>query len=258
MDTDTLTDFDYEKQKNAASRLVDHGWGVTPPEQHLIDLEPEFLTIWNQVQTFTMTSVERGYALWQAVRYLVLSGIPGELVECGVWKGGSCMIMAHALSGLETERDIHLYDTFSGMTEPTEEDVIAWNGVPVSQKWEEEKKGIKNHFASWAVGLDQVRQNLALAHYPKNRFVFHPGDVARTLKKDLPEQISLLRLDTDWYESTKIELEMLYPRLVRGGILIIDDYGHFKGARQAVDEYFSDKPAFFQRIDYTGRLLIKP
>ena len=80
-----------------------------------------------------------------------------------------------------------------------------------------------------------------------------------TIPKNSPEKISILRLDTDWYESTKHELEYLFPRLSSGGILIIDDYGHFKGAKKAVDEYFTKNKIqyFLNRIDYTGRLIVK-
>ena len=77
------------------------------------------------------------------------------------------------------------------------------------------------------------------------------------LKKNIPKKISLLRLDTDWYESTKIELEILYPLLQKGGILIIDDYGHWGGSKKAVDEFFLDKYVWMHYIDYACRLIIK-
>ena len=85
------------------------------------------------------------------------------------------------------------------------------------------------------------------------------GIVEKTLlePKNLPEKISILRLDTDFYESTKIELEILYPKLVSGGFLIIDDYGHFKGCRKAVDEYFRDDLPYLHYVDYSCRLIIK-
>lgn len=86
------------------------------------------------------------------------------------------------------------------------------------------------------------------------------GPVEETLITKVPERIALLRLDTDWYESTRAELEYLYPRLVVGGVLIVDDYGHWKGARKAVDEYFAalgnDAP-LLNRLDYTGRMAVR-
>jgi hypothetical protein len=89
------------------------------------------------------------------------------------------------------------------------------------------------------------------------RIHFHTGMVEDTIPRLAPERIAILRLDTDWYVSTKHELEWLWPRLSSGGVLIIDDYGHFTGARKAVDEFFGGQTFLF-RIDYTGRLVTKP
>ncbi|MBI9102130.1 MAG: class I SAM-dependent methyltransferase [Spirochaetales bacterium] len=244
------------------------GWGTIPPDQWRIDLEPGFLEIWDRVKPFTMTSAERGYGLYKGVEYLHANKISGALVECGVWKGGSCMLMALSFMARgEMDRLLYLYDTFTGMTEPTDEDVIAWNNLSVSRKMAEEKRAGRDSFGSWAVGFEDVRQNILSIGYPEERLCMISGDVEKTLKTDpfnqeIPEKIALLRLDTDWYESTKAELEILYPKLVPGGILVIDDYGHFKGARRAVDEYFEGLPAgarpFLSRLDYTGRMAVKP
>ena len=242
---------DREEQITLAARLRDEGWGVEPPEQHLLDIPDEFREIWRSVEEFTMTSIERAYALYEAVRYVCDSGIEGSFVECGVWRGGSCMLMAQTIlrRGI-SPRPVYLYDTFSGMTEPTDEDVIAWNGRSVRERFE--------RFDSWAVGLDEVKANLLTTGYPSEMFHFVRGDVLDTLESIRPESIALLRLDTDWYRSTLRELEVLYPRLRRGGILLLDDYGHFRGAKQAVDEFFRkrEKP-YFARVDYTGRVGVK-
>jgi hypothetical protein len=244
--------------REIAEYLRGKGFGVIPPEQFRIDMEDEFLEIWGKISPFTMTGVERGYALFQAVRYVAEENLPGDLVECGVWKGGSCMLMAHTLLRYKyPPRRIYLYDTFSGMTAPTEDDRIAWNKRRVLDKWEEDLRGIKNSFGSWSSGLDEVKGNLLSTGYPEELFTCIEGDVLETLGRNTPDQIALLRLDTDWYESTKKELQTLYPRVPEGGILIIDDYGHFTGARKAVDEYFAGNPVFLHRIDYTGRLVIK-
>jgi O-methyltransferase len=238
--------------------LKNKGYGVIPPEQYLSDMEESFLSIWEKVNSYTMTSVERGYSLFKSVEYITKNKIPGDLVECGVWKGGSCMIIASTLKYFgDLDRTIYLYDTYGGMSEPGKEDVISWNGRSVLEKWEEDKAGIKNNFGSWAVGLEEVKKNVLGTDYPVDKFTFVPGDVAITLKKTVPREISLLRLDTDWYASTVEELEVLYPLLTNRGVLIIDDYGHFDGARKAVDEYFFDRPILLNRIDYTGRIGIK-
>jgi len=243
---------------NAINSLKEKGYGIIPPEQYLSDMENDFLTIWEDIEPYTMTSVERGYSLFQSVEYIVKNNIPGDFVECGVWKGGSCMLMAMTLKLFgDTDRKIYLYDTFEGMPKPTKEDVISWNGRSVLEKWEEDQSGSKDNFGTWAVGLEEVKFNISKSNYPENNFICIPGDVALTLKEKKPDKISLLRLDTDWYASTVEELETLYPLLVEKGVLIIDDYGHFDGARKAVDEYFLNRSILLNRIDYTGRIGIK-
>ncbi len=245
----------YEKRKELSAVLEGEGYGVIPNDQYRIDMEDQFRTIWEEVSSFTMTSMERGYGLYTAVNYLQDRGIKGDFVECGVWKGGSCMLMIRTLQQLNVDsRSIWLYDTFAGMPEPGVEDIIAWNGSSVKDKWE------NNSFDHWAVSRETVLDNLKPLDYPQNRIRAVEGDVAVTLQQELPESISLLRLDTDWYASTCVELELLYPRLVPGGVLIIDDYGHFEGARRAVDEYFARpdvETPLFSRLDYTGRMAVK-
>ena len=254
-------------EQEARDFLAARGWGVIPPDQYRIDMEPGFLEIWHRVKDFTMTSVERGYALYSAVKYAEENRIPGEFVECGVWRGGSCMLMALTLlSQGSTGRKIRLYDTFTGMTEPTPEDVIAWNGLSVTEKRRRELEEGKDSFASWAVGVQEVKKNLDSTGYPEENLLLIPGDVEKTLSENRPGSAALLRLDTDWYASTRRELEVLYPQLSPGGVLIVDDYGHFRGARRAVDEYFAGPGKgetggtvpLLQRIDYTGRMGIKP
>lgn len=248
-----MTEFD--EQRALADRLDASGWGVVPPDQFRIDIEPEFIELWESISAYTMTSLERAYALYRSVRYVARRGIPGDFVECGVWRGGSCMLMAKTLLAFATEaasldRTIYLYDTFTGMTEPGDEDIIAWNGRSVRERFE--------RFASWAVCREEVEANLQSTGYPPERLRFVEGDIVETLESVRPESIALLRLDTDWYASTAAELDALYPLLVPGGVIIIDDYGHFKGARKAVDEYFAVHPEpLFLRADYTGRVAVK-
>ncbi|MBI9108320.1 MAG: class I SAM-dependent methyltransferase [Spirochaetales bacterium] len=240
--------------------LENKGYGIIPPEQFRIDMEDSFKAIWADVGAYTMTSVERGYALYKAVHYIIGNAVGGDFVECGVWKGGSCMLIARTLLELGvTDRSIFLYDTFEGMPEPGGNDYIAWNGRSVHEKWEEDRLGEKNNFTSWAVDLDSVKANIKSTAYPEDKLIFVRGPVEETLRNVRPDKIGLLRLDTDWYESTKAELELLYPRLTCGGVLILDDYGHFTGAKMAVDEYFAGhgSPPLLNRIDYTGRVAVK-
>lgn len=211
------------------------------------------------LRPYTMTSAERLWSLMSAVRYVVDEGLPGDFAECGVWRGGSIMAMALQLKELGvTDRRIWLYDTFAGMTAPTEKDVEAGTGTAAADMLRTTEVGDGNNV--WCVaGRADVEANVRTTGYPMEQFTFVEGDVAVTLRAQVPDEISLLRLDTDWYESTRIGLEVLYPRLVVGGVCILDDYGHWQGARTAVDEYFdaSGHRPFMHPIDYSGRLFIK-
>ncbi len=211
------------------------------------------------VRPYTMTSSERVWALLKAVDYVVDHDLPGDFAECGVWRGGSVMAMALELTRVGvTDRTLWLYDTYSGMTAPTEQDIEASSGASAAHLMETTEVGDGNNV--WAVASkEDVLQNLGRTGYPLDRFHLVEGDVAQTLKYDVPEQISLLRLDTDWYESTRIGLEVLYPRLVPGGVCILDDYGHWQGARAAVDEYFESLGArpLMMPIDFSGRIFLK-
>lgn len=208
---------------------------------------------------YTMTSPQRLWSLLGAVRHVVNLDLPGDFVECGVWRGGSVMAMASELQRIGvTDRRIWLYDTFAGMTDPTSEDVEAGSGTTAAAMLASTSVGDGNNV--WCVaGRADVEANVRTTGYPFDNFTFVEGDVAKTLMESAPEQIALLRLDTDWYESTRVELEVLYPRLVVGGVCILDDYGHWGGARKAVDDYFNEhgpRP-YMHTIDYSGRVFIK-
>ena len=211
------------------------------------------------VRPFTMTSPQRIWSLLESVRHVCESDVAGDFVECGVWRGGSLMAMALKLRALGvTDRTIWLYDTFSGMTAPTAADVEAASGRPARELMDTTDVGDGDNVWAFATRGD-VEANLRSTGYPMDRFTFVEGDVAVTLPAAAPDRISLLRLDTDWYESTKLGLEVLYPRLSLSGVCIFDDYGHWAGARRAVDEYFRQvgiRP-LMHPIDYSGRVLVK-
>ncbi|MDQ3879541.1 MAG: TylF/MycF family methyltransferase [Chloroflexota bacterium] len=215
------------------------------------DFTPFEMDIIRAVRGHTMTSAERLFALIQAVRYVVAAGIPGAIVECGVWKGGSMMAVAHTLRRLGVaDRELYLFDTFEGMTDPGTEDV-SYTGRPAAADFSED----------WlAVSVEAVREAVTSVGYPADRLHFVKGDVEQTIPGAAPESVALLRLDTDWYASTHHELVHLYPRLASAGVLIIDDYGHWRGARQAVDEYVAETELrlLLNRIDYSGRIAVKP
>ncbi len=223
------------------------------------DMGEAFASAYTRTVSFTMTSRERMYALWQATQHIARAGISGDVVECGVWRGGSSMLAALALLGAGALRPMWLFDTYEGMPVPSERD-RQWDGERAADRLalQERVPGATN---DWAFAtLDDVRQQMAATGYPPELLHFVKGPVEKTLPAQCPSTISLLRLDTDWYESTLHELEHLWPRLSTGGVLIIDDYGHWQGAREATDEFFQAHGVsiLLHRIDYTGRIAVKP
>ena len=238
------------------------GYDITPiyDKNELKDLTDIEFDLINSVKKYTLTSPQRMHALMESVKHIVENKIEGSIVECGVWKGGSMMLVSQTLKKLNhTGYDLYLYDTFEGTTKPSEVD-LDYMGNSMLNAWNKEFEGKKKlpSSADYA-SIEEVQKNIFMTGYPKNKIHFIKGRVEETIPSHIPEKISILRLDTDWYESTKHELEYLFPRLSSGGILIIDDYGHFKGAKKAVDEYFkkNEIKSFIHRIDYTGRLVVK-
>lgn len=218
-----------------------------------IDSDPIFTELFRQARDFSMTGKDAMYALYQSVRYVVASDIPGAIVECGVWRGGSALLAALTLRHIAAERPIYLYDTFEGMTEPSAADVDV-EGAQANDYIAEYADDGK-----WCYASLQEVQELFHRHGFGDQIVFVPGDVADTIPARAPaEPIAILRLDTDWYESTRLEMDLLYPRLSSGGVLIVDDYGHWRGSRQAVDEYFATHRApLLNRVNNQVRLSIK-
>jgi O-methyltransferase len=197
------------------------------------------------VKPFTMTSKQRIHGLFNSLEEIRINKVEGDIIECGVWKGGNILgIMEYLDFHKIYDKRIWLYDTFQGMTNPSQID-----------------EDYVRHKASDILGsvmcyspLEEVKKTLSLSKYPEENIKIVIGDVRETLNLDanLPEKLSILRLDTDWYDSTKKELEVLYPLLDEKGILIVDDYGHWKGCKVAVDEYFVNEKIKIEVLDYTG------
>jgi hypothetical protein len=201
------------------------------------------------VTPYTMTSVERITSLYESLEYIRNNNIDGDIVECGVWKGGNILGCMEYLNYYKINKKVYLYDTFSGMTDAQDFD-----------KSHDGDSG-SNWVGRCDCDIDEVKSNLSKSKYPKKNIKFIQGDVLNTLdkKENLPSKISLLRLDTDWYESTKKEMNVLYPLLVNNGVLLVDDYGHWEGSKKAVDEYFSENGLDFnfEKIDYTCIKFVK-
>ena len=223
--------------------------------------EPEFWEIYNLCNSYSMTSVERMYSLFSSVNYVLTNNIKGDFVECGVWRGGSSMVIAKMLSNRNiTDRKLYLYDTFEGMSEPTENDKDL-KGKKASESLKEDTQNKDKETSIWCLAdLSDVKKNLKLTNFTSENIIYVKGKVEDTIPETVPQSnIALLRLDTDWYESTKHELIHLFPKLETNGILIIDDYGHWEGCKKAVDEYLKENRIniLLNRVDYTGRVAIK-
>lgn len=221
------------------------------------DMGEDFKKIYDLCKEYTMTSAERMFSLYQSVQYIVKAGIAGDFVECGVWRGGSSMLMALTLYSMgQKNKKIYLYDTFTGMTKPTEKDKKS-DGTVAMDQWIKQNHGEYNE---WVFSpIEEVKQNMLSIGYPKENIIFVQGKVEETIPKTIPYKIALLRLDTDWYESTYHELKFLFPLVSPKGVLIIDDYGHWSGAREATDTYLNENKIslLLNRIDYTARLGVK-
>lgn len=197
------------------------------------------------LRRLTMTPIERLFTTFDACKHVFLQGTPGAFAECGVWRGGHAILAKSLFHLWGDSRDVYLYDTYSGMTTPSHDDVEHLTNI----------SALRLFRTNWlSCSLEEVQKGFLETQTPLDNVHFIEGDVCATLlvPSNLPTQISVLRLDTDWYASTRAGVRTLYPLVVTGGLLIVDDYGHWQGARKAIDEYFLNFPKpYFHYIDYT-------
>jgi len=221
------------------------------------DLDEGFLPIYQKSKAYTLTDLGAMYGFYSATKHIAEHNIAGDIVECGVWKGGSSMISMLTLQQLnDTSREFYLYDTYAGMAGATSHDVSVHGKVATEQT----ARFQKNDINEWCYSpLDEVKANIKSTFYPDDKIQYVKGLVEDTIPDVMPDTIAILRLDTDFYQSTYHELNHLYPNLVVGGVLIIDDYGHWLGARKAVDEYFAEHgiTMFLARVGISCRIGIK-
>ena len=225
----------------------------------LTDIDPAFGPLYEACKAYTMQSVERLYALYKAVEYIAKAHIPGDIVETGAWRGGGMMLVAHTLLMVgDLSRRLVLFDTFEGHPKPDAELDVDLRGNRAVDEWQRHQT--TDPPGEWGkVSVEEVRANMTSTGYPMRNVVLVKGMVENTVSVNAPEQIALLRLDTDWYESTRVALKVLFPRLSDHGVLIVDDC-HYRGQREAVDKYFMQEgPApLLNRVDYSCRLGVKP
>lgn len=216
--------------------LVDKGlrrwWGLelsTPPQPLPLN-DIDFSQLFAKYQSATMVAKPAALVLYNGVRYVLASTIPGAIVECGVYKGGLCGMAAEMIRG--TDRHIYLFDTFAGMPKPTTADYRLADLLPAMAKFQN----------GWCEGpLEVVRQTMATSGLAEDQIHYVVGKVEDTLPQFNAPDIALLRLDTDFYDSTKAELEHLYDKVAPGGVVIVDDYSIWAGSRKAVDEFLATR-----------------
>jgi O-methyltransferase len=233
------------------------------------DLENEADELIRKIRPYTMLSRQRLISLYQQVFFCEQHKIPGCFIECGVWKGGAVALMALAnIKNSTTPRIIHLFDIFQEICEP-DASVDGERAVNEVKKWAnggssgklEPIQGVYDLFG----GPGSLEENRELLEknigYNPMFLHYHKGWFQETLPRDIDGigEIAILRLDGDWYASTKICLEYLYDKVVAGGFIIIDDYGAYEGCRKAVDEFLQGKgiSVFLNHIDSEAKYWIK-
>jgi len=225
--------------------------------QKIVELSDKQKNLINITNLISMTPQIRRYNLIQALEYVAHYKLEGDLVECGVWKGGNIVIYKKFIEENSIKKNIYAFDTFEGMADPDQDDYVIGNDMSAKSLLDKDKKKITN---DWGLcSLENVKHNISQRTENLDNIFFIKGKVEETLlnEKNLPEKISILRLDTDFYKSTKIELEILYEKVSKGGVIIIDDYGHWAGSKKAVDEFFKEKFVWMHYVDYACRLIIK-
>ena len=238
--------------KNALVKGFAHLFGMEAykPGKFPKDMDEDAVNIIKAVSPYTMIGRDRLFALITATRHIAKHKISGAVVECGVWRGGAMAAAALSLKAQKDPRDMYLFDTYEGMSIPTKEDKT-FGGGDAMEEFLEKRTGEES--SDWCMAsLEDVQANIAALGLNVGDFTFVKGMVEDTIPAQAPDgDIALLRLDTDWYKSTKHEMDHLFPKLVPGGVLIIDDYGDWEGARQAVDEYLDAHaiPMLLTRVD---------
>lgn len=220
-------------------------------------IKSAMMLVWDH----TMISYDRLATLWLQVRYLDRNSIAGDLVECGIFKGGAIgmMALAHIASRSRPVRRLHLFDSFEGLPQPQAD----MDGSQATEFVDGRASGALVTTGLLSCSADVSRTLLdERIHYPATLVEYHVGWFQETLPRDANSitDIGLLRLDGDWYESTRVCLEYLYPKVVRNGVIVIDDYGYWQGCHKAVDEFLSRQPGpiMLHHIDSSARYWLKP
>ncbi len=249
-----------------------HNFGYDISSQAYPRLAPKsiFIEANKIVSGATMLSETRQSSLFDQVLYCERMGIEGAIVECGVWKGGAMGLAALALlhSSPTPYRKLHLFDSFTDICAPDPQ----VDGIRAIQEFGQVYITDSSKLQPVEGAYDSIGGHgtvLACRElietrigYPASLIEYHVGWFQDVLPRDAPklESIAILRLDGDWYASTKICLDYLYDRVVPGGFVIIDDYGAYDGCKKATDEFMQVRRinAFLHRVDQVCYYLVKP
>lgn len=206
--------------------------------------QSEFALLYRAVRPFTMCGPARLQGLHRAVREVIVRQVPGSIVECGTARGGSAALMGLTLKQMGARRPLWVFDTFDGIPSPTPDDPDLEIGRLYTGQFRGDLEEVRELFGRLGI--------LGDAHLVRGLF-------QETLPVTDVASIAVLHLDGDWYESVKVCLDHLYDRVSSGGIIQIDDYGHWEGARKATDEFLQRRGIRtpLGRLDYSGRQLVK-
>jgi len=240
-----------------ARRFTALGQKLTGLHGLIPELGREDEALLDAAKGLSMTPPIAQWEFIQAIRHIESNHIPGDIVECGVWRGGNLVLAGLLRRRMAFKRRIWAFDTFAGMTAPSMADFKPAESLDVERKFASLNRDGHNE---WCLASEEEVLRNFESRVGSRDLQIVKGPVEETLRQpeNLPERIAILRLDTDFYESTKAEMEVLYPRLSSGGVLIVDDYGEWAGARKAVDEYFAGQPVWLHYVTHTVRLMIKP
>ena len=215
---------------------------VPGSNMNILHLLPNLLRkklIAQTVQPFTLVGPERIRSLYDLARRIEIEEIPGDIVECGVCNGGTAAILAHFATHSQLERTVWLFDSFVGMPQSTERDGQA----------------ALAHVGKEVGDIENVVLVLKMVDADMKHVRIVKGWFQDTFRTATIPNIALLNIDADWYESVKLCLETFYDAIVPGGFISLDDYGHWPGCKQAVDEFFEARHLTYElnKVDYTAR-----
>lgn len=208
-------------------------------------LPSQFGGLYEQIKPYSMMSYGRLRGIYRGICEVIENKVPGDFVECGTARGGCAALMGLSCRARGEARNLWIYDTFEGLPPPSEDDP----DYELAKAREGECRGEYDEVR----GLLERLKILEGVQMVKGLF-------QDTVPVTEVKQISLLHLDGDWYDSTMVCLEHLYDKVSPGGVIQIDDYGHWAGARKALHEFLDARgiEVSLRYLDYTGRQFVKP